>query len=113
MDQKKHKTLNDVIPSQSLNIIDIRDKEIMVNAMMKMVEDLNNIELLLSSLELKPDQVIRVRQFVTNNKIRARKVIWGLTISRIKDVADQSFTKIEEEIEQHRKMMHAKEEDDD
>lgn len=110
--KKKEQILSDVISPQFLNIIDIRDKEIMVNAMKKMVEDLNTIDLIFSSVELKPEQMLRLRQFINNNKIRARKVIWGLTISRIKDAADESFTNYEDELKDHKNMMNQDEDHD-
>ena len=109
---KKIRILQDVITPQSLNIIDVEGKEIMVYAMKKMIEDLNNIDLLFASLDMPPEKVQRLRQFINNNKLRAQKVIWGLTVSRIKDAALESSSTIQEELEMHKKIMKQKEEYD-
>lgn len=83
--------LKDVISNKSLIIIDRRDKEIMVAAMHKMVNDLDKLQKMFSEIDLTPDQLNRLYQFISANKMRGKKVIWGLTISRIRDSKNQKM----------------------
>ena len=103
--------LNDVITPQELSQIDKRDKEIMVKSMKKLVEDLDMIELLFASVTLKPDQTHWTKQFVSNTRSRARKVIWGLTLSMIKDTEEVDNVSVPEEIEQHNQIMEQEEDE--
>lgn len=100
--KKKAKTLSDVISPRSLNIIDIRDKEMMVYAMKKLIEDLDAVDLMFASMNTTPEQTLRLRQFVNNNKLRGRKVIWGLTVSRIKDMDEkEEYAKLKNQEEEY------------
>ena len=110
---KTEHDLTDVITKKEISQIDKRDKEIMVKSMKKLVEDLDMIDLIFSSMDLKPEQTLRMKQFITNNKARARKVIWGLTLSMIKDSDEVDNISVPEEIEQHNQIMEQEEDDYD
>jgi hypothetical protein len=87
----KERQLKDVISLKALNIIDKRDKDIMLTAMRKLIEDLDKIDLIFAGISLNPSELLRIRQFINNNKLRARKVIWGLTVSKIKDTNEKEY----------------------
>jgi hypothetical protein len=89
-------------------MIDARDKEIMVASMKRLIEDMNKVELILADIQLKPDQLHRIYQFMNNNKLRARKVIWGLTVSRIRDAKDTDYLS---DLEQKDKVMNTEEDE--
>lgn len=66
-----------------LNILNKKDKETMLYYVRKIVEDLNKFELVISSMDLNPQQNFQFHQLINNNRTRARKVIWGLSGSHL------------------------------
>lgn len=84
--KKQPQKLGDLIKPQALNILRIKDKETALYALRKMVEDFNKMDMVLASMDLTPEQNFRFHQLLNNNKARARKIIWILTGSHLKDL---------------------------
>jgi predicted GTPase len=84
--KKQPQKLGDFVKPQSLNILRIEDKETALYALRKMVEDYNKMDMVLASMDLTPEQNFRFHQFISNNRARARKIIWIITGSHLKDL---------------------------
>lgn len=69
----------EVKKEEKVNILKKKDKDIMLFNMRKIVEDYNKIEVVISTMELTPQQNFQFHQLINNNRVRARKVIWGLS----------------------------------
>lgn len=67
------------------NNMNKKDKETILYYLRKIVEDYNKLDLLISEIEMTPQQTFQFHQLVNNNRTRARKVIWGVSGSSLDD----------------------------
>jgi hypothetical protein len=77
--------LKNIINPSKLNILNKKDKDIILFNLRKISEDINKMELFFSTIDLKPADVLRSKQFIINNKNRVKKCIWTISGSEIED----------------------------
>ena len=67
-----------IIEDKFISLLKKEDQEKILYALRKVSEDLNDMELWFTEIQLTPQQNIRMKQFINNNKKRIITIIWGL-----------------------------------